>query len=473
MLGYVVVCCSFGSMRKKINSLKGKILIVDDNKSVLSAFEMLLQKEYETITTVSNPNKITSISDLKSYDVILLDMNFSAGVNNGNEGFYWLKRIKEIAPDSSIIMITAYGDVELAVRSLKEGATDFVLKPWDNKKLLATLQSAYQLQKSRREVRDLKTKGDSLKRIINKDDKSIIGDSTALKNILKMTQKVAKTDANVLVTGENGTGKELIARELHNWSDRKGEVLITVDMGAITETLFESELFGHVKGAFTDAREDRAGKFEAAHKGTLFLDEIGNLSLALQAKLLAVLQNREVVRIGSNTSIPIDIRLICATNCNLDKMVEEGLFREDLLYRINTIHIEVPALRDRDEDILLLTDFFLQKYASKYGKKGLKIHKSVQKKLLSYNWPGNIRELQHTIERTVILSEDNVLTTNDFLFKQRASLVFEELDTTLDDMEKNMISNALKKYNGNFSAAANQLGITRQTLYNKTKRYEL
>jgi len=453
--------------------LNGKILIVDDNKSILSALELLLQKLYTNVVTIFNPNQITSIADLKDYDVVLLDMNFSSGVNNGNEGFYWLRYIKKIAPDISVIMITAYGDVELAVRSLKEGATDFILKPWDNQKLIGTLQSAYQLRQSRREVSGLKEKEKHLKSIINKNDHFIIGNSKAINDVLTITRKVAKTNATVLITGENGTGKELIAREIHKCSQRNEEVLVSIDMGSISESLFESELFGHTKGAFTDAHEERMGKFEAAHKGTLFLDEIGNLPLSLQAKLLAAIQNKEIVKIGSNKTIPVDIRLICATNCNLDAMVEQGLFREDLLYRINTINIEVPPLRTRDNDILLLIEYYLNLYGNKYGKKGLKIQKSAEKKLLNYNWPGNIRELQHTIERSVILSEGHVLIADDFLFKQRSHAYQKELSTTLDEMEKDMIANALKIHNGNFSAASNQLGVTRQTLYNKMKRYGL
>ncbi len=453
--------------------LDGKILVVDDNKSVLSALELLLQKLYSHVVTIFNPNQITSIADLKDYDVVLLDMNFSSGVNNGNEGFYWLRYIKEIAPDISVIMITAYGDVELAVRALKEGATDFILKPWDNKKLIGTLQSAYQLRQSRREVFGLKEKEKHLKSIINKNDNYIIGNSKALQEVLTVTRKVAKTNATVLITGENGTGKELIAREIHKCSKRSEEVLVSIDMGSISESLFESELFGHTKGAFTDAHEERMGKFEAAHKGTLFLDEIGNLPLSLQAKLLAVIQNKEIVKIGSNKAIPVDIRLVCATNCNLDLMVEQGLFREDLLYRINTINIEVPPLRERDNDILLLIEYYLNLYGNKYGKKGLKIQKSAEKKLLNYNWPGNVRELQHTIERSVILSEGHVLVADDFLFKQRPQVYQKELNTTLDEMEKDMIANALKMHHGNFSAASNQLGVTRQTLYNKMKRYGL
>ncbi len=451
--------------------IEGHILIVDDNKGILSALELLLQSEYKTITTISNPNQITAIYDLKNYDVVLLDMNFSAGVNTGNEGFYWLKRIKELSPDVSVIMITAYGDVEIAVRALKEGANDFVLKPWDNNKLLGTIQSAFQLRQSRKEVSHLKRKTKHLKQLINKTQTPIIGTSKPIHKVLKITHKVAKTKANVLITGENGVGKELIAQEIHSGSLRNDEILVSVDMGAITESLFESELFGHTKGSFTDAHEDRAGKFETANGGTLFLDEIGNLSLSLQAKLLAVLQNREVFRIGSSTPIPIDIRLVCATNCHLDRMVEEGTFREDLLYRINTIQIEVPPLRDRGNDVLLLAEFFLNSYTKKYGKVGLKINASAEKKLLDHQWPGNVRELQHTIERSVILSDNKTLTANDFMFKKPAQSSTKVLEVTIDDMEKTMIENALLKHENNHSAAANQLGITRQTLYNKIKRY--
>ena len=452
---------------------QGKILIIDDKKSILSALELLLLSEYKTVTTLANPNGITSILDIANYNVILLDMNFSAGVNTGNEGFFWLKKIKELSPNVSVVMMTAYGGVELAVRALKEGATDFILKPWDNNKLLSTIQSAFQLEKSKKEVSYLKQKTKDLKQLINKNNVPIIGNSKAIHEVLKITKKVAKTKANILITGENGTGKELIAQAIHNGSSRKNEILVPVDMGAVTETLFESELFGHTKGAFTDAHENRAGKFESANGGTLFLDEIGNLNLALQAKLLAVLQNRVIFRVGSNTPIPVDIRLVCATNCNLEQMVEDGLFREDLLYRVNTIQIEVPPLRLRDDDTLLLAEYFLMVYSNKYGKPKLKLNASAKDKLKKHLWPGNIRELQHTIERSVILSEDNILTSNDFIFKKSTVSSSKELDVTLDDMEKTMIENALIKHKQNFSAAANQLGITRQTLYNKTKRYNI
>jgi len=449
----------------------GKILIIDDNKSVLSALEILLQFEYRTIETLFNPNQISSLKNLSDFDIVLLDMNFSAGVNSGNEGLFWLKEIKKKAPNTSVIMMTAYGAIDLAVEALKEGASDFVLKPWNNDKLIATVKSAYLLRKSQKEIHQLKKKESNLKQVINQDKNFIIGNSKALTTVLNLTRKVAKTDINVLITGENGTGKELIARELHRISTRKDEVFIPVDMGSISETLFESELFGHTKGAFTDAKEDRVGKFEAANGGTLFLDEIGNLTLQTQAKLLSAIQNRVIVRVGSNKAIKVNIRLVCATNCNLNKMVSDGVFREDLLYRINTIHLEVPSLRERENDILLLSDFYLKKFSSKYGKPGIRINTNTQEKLMAHHWPGNIRELQHTMERAIILCEGNVLKPNDFLLTtNKASLSLKTGPNTLDEMEKLMITNALDKHDGNYSAVANQLGITRQTLYNKVKK---
>ncbi len=450
----------------------GKILIIDDNKSVLSALEILLQFEYKHIKTISNPNQISSLHNLSDYDIVALDMNFSAGVNTGNEGLFWLREIKKKAPHTSVIMMTAYGAVDLAVKALKEGATDFILKPWNNEKLLATIKSAFLLRKSRKEVQELKQKENHLKQVINQDSNYIIGNSKALTAVLNLVRKVAKTDVNVLITGENGTGKELIARELHRMSPRKNEVFIGVDMGSISETLFESELFGHTKGAFTDAKEDRAGKFEAANNGSLFLDEIGNLSLQTQAKLLSAIQNRTVVRVGSNKPISVNIRLVCATNCNLNQMVDEGIFREDLLYRINTIHIEVPPLRERNNDILILADFYLKKFATKYGKSSLRINTAAEEKLMGYRWPGNVRELQHTIERAVILCEGNVLKPTDFLLSNSPGVSLDKGPETLDEMERLMIAKALDKHNGNYSAAANQLGISRQTLYNKIKKSE-
>jgi len=449
---------------------KGNILIVDDNKNILSTLEILLSPEFQKITSLSNPNRIMTELRKEAYNLVILDMNFQAGVNTGNEGIYWLERIKETNPEISVVMITAYGDIDLAVKALKAGASDFVLKPWDNEKLLATLKLAIELNFSKQEVRQLKERETELKKEINRDQRFIIGSSPQLINILNLVRKVAKTDANVLITGENGTGKELIAQEIHRLSDRSKEVLVSVDMGALSETLFESELFGHVKGAFTDAYENRQGKFEIAEKGTLFLDEIGNLSLHLQAKMLTVIESRQITRIGSNQLISTDIRLIGATNKNLENMVHDGLFREDLLYRINTIQIEMPPLRERGNDVLILAEFFLKKYAYKYNKPNLKINQQANEKLLKYTWPGNIRELQHTIEKAVILSESGILKPDDFYLRNNVFMKSNETFTTLEDLEKQMIQQAIEKNNGNFTAAADQLGVTRQTLYNRLKK---
>jgi DNA-binding NtrC family response regulator len=449
---------------------KGNILIVDDNKSILSTLEILLMPEFQTVTTLTNPNQILSELRKTDYNLVILDMNFSAGINTGNEGIYWLGRIKESNPEISVVMITAYGDIDLAVKALKAGASDFILKPWDNNKLLATLKLAIQLNMSKEEVKQLREREKELKKEITREQKMIIGSSPQWLNMLNMVRKVAKTEANVLITGENGTGKELIAQEIHRLSHRSAEILVSVDMGSLSETLFESELFGHVKGAFTDARETRQGKFEVAHKGTLFLDEIGNLSFHLQSKLLAAIENRNISRIGSNQVIPTDIRLICATNKNLEEMVQSGLFREDLLYRINTIHIELPPLRERGRDIALLADFFLKKYAGKYGKPSLKINQQAVERLLNYQWPGNIRELQHTIEKAVILCESEIITVDDLYLKHLNHFSGNQIFTTLQEMETLMIRQALEKNSGNFTAAAEQLGITRQTLYNRIKK---
>jgi DNA-binding NtrC family response regulator len=453
-----------------MQSQKGNILIVDDNKSILSALEILLTPEFGEVISIASPDQIPTELRKKDFNLVILDMNFKAGVNTGNEGIYWLGKIKETNPEVSVVMITAYGDIDTAVKALKAGASDFVLKPWDNEKLLATLRLAIQLNLSRKEVKQLKERESELKKEINRDQKYIIGSSQQIMNVLNLARKVAKTDANVLITGENGTGKELIAQEIHRLSNRAGELLVSVDMGAITETLFESELFGHVKGAFTDARETRQGKFEIAHRGTLFLDEIGNLSFHLQAKLLAAIENRQISRVGSNQLISTDIRLICATNKNIDNMVKEGLFREDLLYRINTIHIELPSLRERGDDIITLAEFFLRKYVQKYNKPVLKINHQALDKLMSYSWPGNIRELQNTVEKAVILSETSVIKPEDLYLRPVTEIKNPGSITTLEEMEEKMIRLALEKNNGNFTAAAEQLGITRQTLYNRFKK---
>ena len=454
-------------------STKGKLLIVDDNKSILSALEILLQDEFDEVKTIANPNKLPSLIESNEFDLVLLDMNFSAGVNTGNEGLYWLSRIREIRPEIEVVLFTAYGDVELAVKALKQGAADFVLKPWDNEKLKATLRNVYKLRESRKEIKNLKRKESALKSEINRENYFIVAQSPQMQEVLSLVQKVAKTDANVLITGDNGTGKELIARELHRLSRRADEILVSVDMGAISETLFESELFGHKKGAFTDAREDRTGKIENANNGTLFLDEIGNLPFHLQPKLLSVLQNREVVPIGSNKPVPVDIRLICATNRNTDKMVAEGVFRQDLLYRINTIHIEIPPLRERKEDIRAVAEYFLKIYCNKYRKQEMFISNAGLQKLTSYLWPGNVRELQHAIEKAVILSDKKELTPDDFFFKPVMPGMNFDFEGTIEQMELKMINRVLKKNGVNLTAAAEQLGITRQTLYNKMKKYNL
>jgi DNA-binding NtrC family response regulator len=450
----------------------GSILVVDDNKNALSALKMLLQLEFETVVVLPNPNSILTELKKEDFDIVLLDMNFSAGINTGNEGLYWLGEIRKVAPTTEVVMITAYGDVELAVRALKQGASDFILKPWENEKLVATLQSTFKLRRSNMKVEELKKREQTIKKELNQEQRHILGSSPGILKMMQTIAKVSGTEANVLITGENGTGKELVAHEIHQRSDRKNELLVSVDMGAIPETLFESELFGHKKGSFTDAHEDRIGKFQLAHKGSLFLDEIGNLPLTLQSKLLNALQSRTIVPIGSNQPVPIDIRLICATNCNLEQLVEQQKFREDLLYRINTIWIEVPPLRERGSDIELLATFFLTCFARKYRKPMLKISQPALQKLNEYPWPGNVRELQHTIEKAVILSDAGTLIPDDFVFKSSGRMSGASI-LTLEEMERHMIEEALDKHNGKHSAVAHQLGISRQTLYNKIKRYDL
>lgn len=448
---------------------QGTILVVDDNKGILTAVQMLLGTCFEKVITISTPNKIKATLHDENIDVVLLDMNFSAGINTGNEGLFWLSEIKKEDASIQVVLFTAYADIDLAVRGIKEGATDFVVKPWDNAKLLETLKTAYN-------IRTANHKGFSIvtdKLVVSKESGMFWGESNAMQQLRSLIEKVARTDANILVTGENGTGKEMLAREIHLLSNRKKETLVPVDMGAITETLFESELFGHVKGAFTDARADRPGKFEVANKGTLFLDEIGNLSYHLQAKLLTALQRRSIVRVGSNTPIPVNIRLICATNRDLQEMVQKGDFREDLLYRINTIHVEIPPLRERPEDIVPLTEIFLSKYTKIYGKTAMCLSLDAKEKLKAQPWFGNIRELEHTIEKAVIIAERSVLDGNDFDFPRAKKKPVTKEATTLEEMEYNMIKNAMDKYSGNLSLVASQLGISRQTLYNKIKRYEL
>ena len=453
---------------------KRKLLIVDDNKNVLKALTRLLEMEFDEVHTTGNPNLIQRMVRANDYDIILLDMNFSAGVNTGNEGLFWMQEILNIDANAIIIPITAYGDIDLAVRAVKSGATDFVIKPWDNDKLLATISSAYNLRLSKLEVESLKDKQKSLIENIDKKYSSIIGSSSVMQEIYKTIKKVANTDVNVLILGENGTGKELVAHEIHQQSKRNREILVSVDMGSLSESLFESEMFGYEKGAFTDAKDMRKGRFEIASKGTLFLDEIGNLSVSMQAKLLAALQNRTFTRMGANAPIEFDTRLICATNKNLNEMISDGLFREDLFFRINTIEIIIPPLRDRGDDIIELTDFFFNNIKAKYDKNTLKLNKDTFDALKDYHWPGNIRELQHTLEKAVVLCDSDVLKPDDlYLPKQLTLKSSENKIMTFDEIEKQGVLKALERNKGNILKTAKELNIARQTLYNKIQKHKL
>jgi two-component system, NtrC family, response regulator HydG len=453
----------------------GKILIVDDDEDVLLAAKMLLKRHAHQVIIEKNPNKLPFLLNNDSYDVILLDMNFSHDTTSGKEGFHWLNQIMEREPSAVVIMITAFGDVEMAVRALKEGATDFVLKPWQNEKLLATISAAIKLRKSYKEVDKLRQTKKQLQEDSNQPFKDIIGDGPAMHQVFSIIDKVGQTDANVLILGENGTGKELVARALHQKSLRKDNVFISVDMGAITETLFESELFGHKKGSFTDAKEDRAGRFEVANGGTLFLDEIGNLSLPLQSKLLTVLQKREVTRIGSNKAVPIDIRLVCATNMPIYDMVKDNSFRQDLLYRINTVELHLPPLRDRTEDIPELVEHFVNMYSKKYRKDIKQVPQATIKRLQKYSWPGNIRELQHALERAIIMSDHDTLSQDDFFFLRQGGENDNKVNDSfnLDEVERNIIQKAVNKHGGNISKAAKELGLTRASLYRRLEKHGL
>ncbi len=451
----------------------GKILMIDDDEDVLLAAKMLLKKYNHQVIIDKNPNKIPFLLNNDTYDVILLDMNFSKDTTSGKEGFEWLRQIKEKDPDAVVIMITAFGDVEMAVRALKEGATDFILKPWQNEKLIATISTAIKLKKSYNEVDKLRKAKQLLEEQISQPFRDIIGNSPAIKEVFALIDKVAATDANILILGENGTGKELVARAIHQKSLRKENSFVGVDMGAITETLFESELFGHKKGAFTDAREDRPGRFELANGGTLFLDEIGNLNTALQSKLLSVLQSRQVTRVGSNNPTDVDIRLICATNMPIHDMVEQGKFRQDLLYRINTVEIRIPPLCERVDDIPLLANHFLNFYTRKYHKEIVAFSEAAVMKLKKYAWPGNVRELQHAIERAVIMADSPTLQETDFLFSRKGGHSAESDTLNLDDVEKAAVVKAIQLHNGNISKAADELGLTRASLYRRMEKYGL
>ncbi len=457
-----------------MEKMDARLLIIDDDRDVLLAARLFLKQHFNVVHTEENPENIPGLMQHENYDVILLDMNFSRDATSGKEGFMWLNKILEIDPSTVVILITGYGDIELAVQGIKEGATNFLLKPWDNKKLVATITTSLQLRKSKVELENLRTRQKVMIADQSRSAQNIIGDSPAMLRVLETARKVAATDANILILGENGTGKELIARAIHQDSNRKDEVFVSVDLGAISESLFESELFGFKKGAFTDAKEDRAGRFEAANKGTIFLDEIGNLSLSLQSKLLSVLQSRHVVRLGTNKEIPIDIRLLCATNMPLYQMVKEGKFRQDLLYRINTVEIQVPPLRERPEDIPALVEHYLEVYSRKYKMPTKRLNAPTLKRLEKHNWPGNIRELQHAVERAVIMSESNILQPSDFFLSAVEEPNSDTLSTSnmnLEETEKMLIRKVVDKHGGNISKAAKELGLTRASLYRRIEKY--
>lgn len=444
------------------------ILVIDDDTDVLTAVRLLLKSEVKEVVTEKNPQEINHLVPGNRFDVILLDMNFNSSLHTGNEGLFWLRRIKELKSDAGVIMITAYGDVDLAVRSLKEGASDFVVKPWHNDRLIATIKEVLKKKEGKKSGETLDTKS-----LIGSE---LLGESEQMEAIFYKIEKIAPTDANILVLGENGTGKDLIAKAIHQHSLRASKPFVKVDVGALTESLFESELFGHVKGAFTDAREDRMGRFETANGGTIFLDEIGNISLQQQAKLLSVLQNRTVTRLGSNKPMPIDVRLVCATNLPLQELANEGRFRKDLIYRINTVEIIVPPLRKRGKDILLLADHFNQIYSQKYMKPQLSFDKGAREKLLTYPFPGNVRELQYTIERAVIMAEGDELKSADLLFSPiefATEGVEEPKETNLSTVEKNTILKVIEKHNGNITKAAKELGLTRTALYRRLSKYDI
>lgn len=438
---------------------RGTIIVVDDNRNVLAALKLLLERVFEEVVTLPSPVTLLRQIEQCRPDVILLDMNFSAGLNTGNEGLFWLREVKRFRPELPVVLFTAYADIELAVAGMREGAADFVVKPWDNDRLVAALTRVCQTGKASSKSSD------------GMASSLFWGVSASMQELRMMVEKIAPTDAAILITGENGTGKTLLAKEIHRLSARHGKPFVTVDLGALSETLFESELFGHVKGAFTDAKADRAGKIEEADGGTLFLDEIGNLPFPQQAKMLTVLQNRTIIRVGSNKSVPVDFRLVCATNRKLDEKVMRGEFREDLYYRVNTIHLEIPPLRNRRDDILPFADRFVEIFTEKYHKSGLKLSSEAVRKLMEHPWYGNIRELEHVVEHAVIVSEGGELQARDFRLTTPIVMDNTHEITTLEEMEAEMIRKCITQCGGNLTAVAATLGITRQTLYNKMKKY--
>jgi len=446
------------------------ILIVEDNKDVIVAIQLLLRSRCNSVDSITNPNLLTSTLQKQTYDAIILDMNFVAGLNTGNEGFFWMNEILKIDPDISIVFITAYAELEKAVQAIQEGAIDYIEKPWDDDKLVTSVLRATEITRSKREIKSLKKINKNLRSEIETDKKIYNSSSPAMLEIFSIIEKVAKTDANILILGENGIGKEVLARQIHKLSNRNEKLFVSIDLGTISESLFESELFGHEKGAFTDAKESKQGKLEPASGGTLFLDEIGNLNLETQKKLLTTIQNKIITPVGSSKQIDIDVRLITATNTNLFDAVENKQFREDLLYRINTVTIEIPPLRTRPEDIEGLSNYFLKIYTDKYQKLISKISENGIEYLKNYNWPGNIRELKHAIEKAVILAESKILNETDFSF--RKNTIIKSLDNLhLENNEKQLIKAALDKHKNNYTETANELGITRRTLYNKIKKY--
>lgn len=447
-----------------------RILIADDSRNILDALSLLLPGEFDQVTTLKNPNGLLNELASKEYDVVLLDMNFTAGQQTGNEGLFWLREIKKKYPFPEVVMFTAYGDLDLVVKALKEGAADFVVKPWDNERLLATLKSASRISRSNRELSLLKKKERGARQEMNRSAE-VIYRSGAMARVMEVVEKVAATDANILITGKNGTGKELIAREIHRLSARADGYFVLADVSSLTESLFESELFGHKKGAFTGAEEDREGKFLLANGGTLFLDEIGNIPHHLQSKLLSVLQSRTITPVGSNRTIPLNIRLISATNQSLENMVAESRFREDLLYRINTINIRLPSLRERVEDIPLLAGYFIEHYARKYNKQPVLLDESMSVRLGQMPWPGNVRELQHTMEKMVILSTNGIPDPESLPDRWSPRSPDPKEPLTLEEMEERMIRAALLRNGDNMTTTAASLGISRPTLYNKIKKY--
>jgi len=448
---------------------QGKILIVDDNINVLTALSQLLEPEFQRVISVDDPEQIPGVMQVENIDLVLLDMNFEKGSSSGEEGIFWLEKILKKDPEMVVILITAYGNIDLAVECIKKGALDFLLKPWDNDKLITTIKSGLKLRQSRNMVRSLQEKQSHLNEMILARQSDFIGRSESVLAIKKLISKIAPSDSTVLIMGENGTGKELIAKEIHNQSDRKDEVFVHVDMGAVSGTLFESELFGHVKGAYTDALKDRAGRFEVASGGTLFLDEIGNLTPGLQAKLLNVIQNREVTRLGSNKPVKVDVRIICATNKDLPEMIEENRFREDLYYRINTIEIVIPPLRERKDDITILSEYFLEEFRKKYSREDIYFSGAFKEYLMEQDWPGNVRQLRSCIEKAVLLTDSRMIMPEGSSLNGLPVSRDKNDKRSLQEIEKEILLETLSRNNGNIKKTAEELGIARSTVYNKLK----